>query len=123
MKFCHGNRFHVAFGLILFWSRWNSFSQPAKPVIYSFPGFPGGSGPVAGLVLARDGFLYGTTPSGGAQNGGTVFKIATNGTGFSLLYSFSGADGTSPQAALIQGIDGLLYGTTSAGGTNSAGTI
>jgi uncharacterized repeat protein (TIGR03803 family) len=74
-------------------------------------------------MLGRDGFLYGTTPSGGAQNGGSVFKIGTNGTGFILLYSFSGADGTSPQAPLIQGIDGSLYGTTSSGGTNSAGTI
>jgi uncharacterized repeat protein (TIGR03803 family) len=42
-----------------------------------------------------------------------------------MLYSFTGADGSGPEAALVQGIDGSFYGTTSEGGTvgNGFGTV
>lgn len=39
------------------------------------------------------------------------------------LYSFSGTDGQSPSAALVQGTDGNFYGTTAAGGTHHQGTV
>jgi len=78
-----------------------------------------GSYPSAGLVKATDGNFYGTTSYGGANNSGTVFKITPGGE-LTTLYSFcsqSGCtDGYYPRAALIQGTDGYLYGTTSYGG-------
>ena len=39
------------------------------------------------------------------------------------LHSFNGADGTSPEAALVQGSDGNFYGTTPLGGAHSKGTV
>src|ERR1035438_1763288 len=75
-----------------------------------------GSTPVAGLVQASDGNLYGTTSVGGTSNDGTVFRITPGGT-LTTLYSFTGADGENPQAGLIQASDGNLYGTTESGGT------
>src|SRR5581483_3690218 len=103
--------------------------------LYSFnvdsSGGNNGSYPVAGLVQRGGGFLYGTTLAGGTYafsgsgtNGfGTVFKISTNGT-FTLLYAFSGGnDGANPSAGLVQGSDGLFYGTTQAGGLSNAGTV
>lgn len=38
---------------------------------------------------------------------------------YTVLYSFSGPpdDGADPEAGLIQGPDGTLYGTTSSGGS------
>jgi uncharacterized repeat protein (TIGR03803 family) len=81
-----------------------------------------GSGPFAGLIQATDGDFYGTTVGGGGPNlGGTVFRIAPNGT-LTTLYSFcsqSGCpDGESPDARLIQATNGDFYGTTDYGGAN-----
>ncbi|HZT43555.1 MAG TPA: choice-of-anchor tandem repeat GloVer-containing protein, partial [Chthonomonadaceae bacterium] len=53
---------------------------------------------------------------------GTVFKIAPSGA-YTLLHTFSGPDGSSPVAALIQGSDGNFYSTTEFGGANNTGTI
>ncbi|HXM44300.1 MAG TPA: choice-of-anchor tandem repeat GloVer-containing protein [Bryobacteraceae bacterium] len=44
--------------------------------LYSFKGSPDGGDPKAGLVIAKDGALYGTTYGGGASVLGTVFDQA-----------------------------------------------
>jgi uncharacterized repeat protein (TIGR03803 family) len=90
-------------------------------VLHTFYGPTDGAFPVAALLQTADGMLYGTTPSGGTTGGhfgaGTVFQVAPDGSGFNVLYTFKGgADGGAPLAGLIQGSDGMLYGTTAAGG-------
>ncbi len=94
--------------------------------LHSFQGVPSdGASPSAALVQAADGVLYGTTSYGGTNDGGTLFKINTNGLGFALLHSFgsTAGDGLNPVAALVGASDGAFYGTTFAGGTNGAGTV
>jgi uncharacterized repeat protein (TIGR03803 family) len=92
----------------------------------SLPGCSDGSSPVAGLVQASDGNLYGTTSSGGANGGGTVFRI-TLARQLTTVYSFCAlancADGSYPQSSLVQGSDGNLYGETIFGGASGLGTI
>jgi uncharacterized repeat protein (TIGR03803 family) len=67
--------------------------------------------------------LYGTGFAGGSTNGnGTVFAVNTDGTGFTVLHTFNGSDGSGPASALMLS-GNTLYGTTSSGGTNGAGTI
>src|SRR3979411_3074293 len=55
-----------------------------------------------------------------------VFKITPFGM-LTTLYNFcvqsNCIDGSEPTGALLQGTDGLLYGTTSYGGTNDEGTV
>ncbi len=75
------------------------------------------------LVQATDGNFYGTTQSGGAMGQGTVFKFTSTGL-LTTFHNFTGgAEGGSPEAALIQARDGNLYGLTRVGGTHSRGTI
>src|ERR1039458_3986157 len=99
--------------------------------LHAFAGHPNdGCEPYGPLVQATDGNFYGTTNYGGTSNNcgifgcGTVFKITTGGT-VTILYSFctqSGClDGSSPQAGLVQGSDGNLYGATFYGGPNYGG--
>jgi uncharacterized repeat protein (TIGR03803 family) len=91
--------------------------------LHSFTDVADGGFPYAELVQGADGNFYGTTLEGNTPNGwGTVFKITPDGF-LSNLYSFTGgADGGSPEAKLVQGGDGTLYGTTSEGGSGS-GTV
>jgi uncharacterized repeat protein (TIGR03803 family) len=94
-----------------------------KSVLWSFGHGADGGYPKSALIQARDGNLYGTTTGGGAFGGGTVFKLTPGGVE-SILWSFgSGADGTDPEAGVIQGSDGAFYGTTFLGGTQSRGIV
>jgi uncharacterized repeat protein (TIGR03803 family) len=75
----------------------------------------------AGLVQTTNGELYGTASKGGLYNGGTLFKISTSGS-FMIVHDFCQSyncpDGSEPTAAVTQGLDGSLYGTTYQGGAN-----
>jgi len=88
--------------------------------LHEFSG-PDGATPLAPLIMASDGLLYGTTSAGGDNASGTVFRIDALGN-FELLHSFSGGDGKSPDCRLFEASDGFLYGTTPSGGTHGAGT-
>ena len=80
------------------------------------------------LIQGADGALYGTASNGGSSDGGTVFKLNTNGNGFTVLKNLSPAsdltaDGGYPFAGLVQATDGALYGTTNGGGGSGDGTV
>ncbi len=82
-----------------------------------------GHNPYGSLVVGKDGDLYGTMNDGGTNNGGTIFKIKTDGTITVLRHLTKAADGANPKGGLVQGSDDAFYGTTSTGGTNGVGTI
>lgn len=101
--------------------------------LYSFcseNGCPHGKGPEAGLTLGANGNFYGTTFSGGSGDGGagggTLFEITPAGT-LTTLYNFCSLsncpDGEYPYAAVVQGSNGSIFGTTYWGGTHNAGTV
>jgi uncharacterized repeat protein (TIGR03803 family) len=81
-----------------------------ETVIHNFGGPPDGANPSADLIDVN-GTLYGTTSSGGANNGGTVFAVTASGAE-TVLHSFGGSnDGSDPVAGLVS-VKGTLYGTT-----------
>ena len=87
-----------------------------------------GTHPYAGLLLDGAGNLYGTTLYGGAYNYGTVFELTPSGGGRwteKVVHSFNnnGSDGAEPFDALVLDSVGNLYGTTSLGGINNAGSV
>jgi len=95
--------------------------------VYSFTGQSGdGASPFAAITVGPGGVLYGTTGYGGIFGAGTVYQLTPNGGGWTeaVLYSFTGgADGAYPQSGVILGPGGVLYGTTSAGGSAGMGTV
>jgi uncharacterized repeat protein (TIGR03803 family) len=67
--------------------------------------------------------LYGTTEHGGTNANGTVFKLSTNGSGYTILHTFTnGVDGANPYGGLILS-GNTLFGTAYFGGSNAYGTI
>ncbi len=97
-------------------------------VLHTFTGLTNGvdgSFPVGGLLQAKDGLLYGTTQTGGTNDLGTVFRLNSNDSSYSIVYQFGATpgDGHVPSGTLVQAPDGFLYGTTTYGGTNDLGTV
>ncbi|MHB8521299.1 MAG: choice-of-anchor tandem repeat GloVer-containing protein, partial [Limisphaerales bacterium] len=81
-----------------------------------------GASPAAGVVQSG-GVLYGTTTALGPNNGGTVFKVKPDGTGYTVLWSFTPpTDGGLPMCDLVVS-GGTVYGTASVGGANNGGTV
>jgi uncharacterized repeat protein (TIGR03803 family) len=97
-----------------------------ETVLHSFTGKADGGYSVlgGGLVFDYAENIYGTTETGGASGGGTLFKLHNTGK-FATIYSFTGkADGKTPYG-LSRDKLGYLYGTTEYGGdpTCNCGTV
>jgi uncharacterized repeat protein (TIGR03803 family) len=88
----------------------------ALTTLHTFDGTDGGN-PLTALIQATDGNFYGTTSGVGykgacsGNNCGSIFQLTPDGT-LTTLHSFDKTDGMNPAAALVQGTDGNIYGTT-----------
>jgi uncharacterized repeat protein (TIGR03803 family) len=112
-----------------------SLTPPVTPgdpwteaVLYDFA-FVSGQLPRGGLVL-RSGALYGATSVGGRVKGdlGTLFALLPPASAgdpwvYNVLHTFMGPDGATPLGGLALSAEGILYGTTSAGGSSNLGTV
>jgi len=96
----------------------------SETILHSFGGYPDGSDPWWGSLIASGSYLYGMTRLGGAnQNNdtGTIFSYNTITDMENILHSFNSQpaeniDGYAPFGSLIQS-GSTLYGMTSKGGT------
>jgi len=87
--------------------------------LHSFTGSDGAY-PNSGLTLSGS-VLYGTTSYGGSNYDGTVFKVNTDGTSYTVLKDFAYSDGSPSGTLTLSG--SALYGTTAYGGNSSLGTV
>jgi uncharacterized repeat protein (TIGR03803 family) len=88
--------------------------------LYAFRALKDGGYPLAGVVEGSDGALYGTTSTAGANGQGTIYRWSD--AGLETLYSFGGADGSSP-TILVAAKDTTFYGITTSGGLDGKGTV
>ncbi len=89
-----------------------------ESIIYVFTGGKGGQYVSPGLLVDASGALYGTTGAGGAPNLGVAFKLTPQSGTYveTVLHTFRGRDGATPDGALIADAAGDLYGATADGG-------
>ena len=104
-------------------------SSPVFSVLHTFDGAPSDGYVAQGLIVDSSGDMFGATVYGGAKHPydctigcGTIYKVSA--TGDTVLYSFKAASGGAflPSGQLVAH-NGVLYGTTGAGGTANHGTI
>ena len=88
--------------------------------LHAFSRIPDGAFPQGSVHIASTGDLYGTTTLGGSEacNCGTVWRIDSNGI-FTTVHTFEGPDGRTPESALIEPVQGDLWGTTAFGGAGT----
>ena len=103
-------------------------TAPALKTLFNFSGTPNGGFLEAGLVRnSASQVLYGTTTDGGTYGWGTIYQLVPAAGGVwtqTTIYNFTGiADGANPEASLIIGTSGVLYGTTTYGGSSDYGTV
>jgi uncharacterized repeat protein (TIGR03803 family) len=114
-----------------------SLTPPGSPggtwteaVLYGFTGGTDGAFPIGGVAIGDEGALYGTTDIGGTSQGyGTVYGLkppaSPDGpwTKAELHMFTGGRDGRYPQAGVLIGPGGMLYGTATSNGAANHGTV
>jgi uncharacterized repeat protein (TIGR03803 family) len=100
----------------------------SETILYSFAGSGDAAFPSGGLVMDEAGNLYGTALQGGSNNLGAVYQLSPPGNEGgdwtqTVIFSFSGPDGTLPSGRLQFDQSGALYGTTDGGGSLLEGTV
>ncbi|HXM44598.1 MAG TPA: choice-of-anchor tandem repeat GloVer-containing protein, partial [Bryobacteraceae bacterium] len=102
-----------------------------QTTLYTFlGGSSSGSFPVGSLVVGTAGKLIGVASTGGYSGEccGVVYSLtppAALGAPWTeqTIHTFNGVDGNYPQAGLVRGPGGVLFGTTFGGGAGAAGTV
>jgi len=70
-----------------------------------------------GMVVGKDGMLYGATLGGGPKNTGVLFRIDPKTQKLTPLHAIDDGNGGIISGILTVGPEGAIFGTTSQGGT------
>lgn len=82
-----------------------------------------GTEPESGMLLAKNGKLYGGATYGGANDKGTLYCFDIAAGTYTKLYDFVQSNGECPLSTMIQASNGLLYGVTMTGGDYYQGVL
>jgi len=91
-------------------------------IIHTFTGAVSDGAQPHSCFAVNAGTLYGMTAQGGSNGTGTLFSMGSDGSGFTLLASFTGPNGSDAHGAPIL-VGNFLYGMTRRGGSGDDGTI
>lgn len=92
--------------------------------VFSFNDTIQGRQPYGNIMLANNGFIYGTTTFGGINDDGVVFEFDPNTYSYNKKFDFDNlVYGKNPLSSLMQANNGLLYGVTESGGINNNGVL
>jgi uncharacterized repeat protein (TIGR03803 family) len=101
----------------------------SESIVHSFANTDDGRRPFAGLTVDRYGNMYGATSAGGANGGGTAFRLTPSGSGwnFQTIYGFTGTGGgqvaNGPVSNLVIDNGNNVWGATGGDGTYAKGTV
>lgn len=103
----------------------NAKPMPVHELVHSFPLPP--KHPTGHLVKDSEGWIWGTTGSGGHYGVGTLYKTRPDGSDWTEMVSFNGKQGrplgSAPVGGVTMGPDGVLWGATYGGGRHDRGTL
>jgi uncharacterized repeat protein (TIGR03803 family) len=91
-------------------------------IVHNLAGYPNEPSSAEGVLLLSSGTLYGVSRQGGSSDVGAVFKVNTDGSSFSNLYSFATTDGCHVEGGPIL-IGSTLYSPAREGGSSQYGTV
>ncbi len=112
-----------SFGNIFSWN----YKTSTYTDIYDFTNGADGERPWAGILIAIDKRIYGTSRFGGPTDhtgtglgDGVAWSIHPDGTDFKVIHNFgsSATDGYSPVQGFVEASDGALFSTTLYGGND-----
>jgi uncharacterized repeat protein (TIGR03803 family) len=123
--------FEASDGILYGTSGWGLFHQgtvfrigkdgSGYQVLHHFGSRPDDGSSPQGMTEGKDGKLYGHTDLGGVNGRGIVFSVEKNGGNYTVIRDFIPGEGSGKFSPLIQGSDGLLYGTGAVGGADVTG--
>jgi len=112
-----------------------SLTPPTSPggswtetILHAFSGTGSdGATPTGNLAIGQGSVLYGVA-GGGGLNYGLVYSLSPPASPggswtYTIIHAFNGTDGGLPQAGVVIGGSGKLYGTTLGGGTSGDGVV
>lgn len=80
--------------------------------------------PQGQLLLASDGWVYGTTKEGGLNNLGTIYRFNPETEDLQVIWHFqSGLAGSEPTGGLCETLPGVLHGFVAQGGDYNDGAL
>jgi uncharacterized repeat protein (TIGR03803 family) len=93
----------------------------SEKVLHAFTGGKLGGYTTSPVVVDAAGNVYGTSPSGGRENNGVLYKLDPTGNP-TVLHNFTSADGIAP-GSLVLDSSGSLFGYTSCSCSQNYGTL
>ena len=83
-------------------------------ILKDFSNSAHGMNPGGGLLKIGSA-VYGITIQGGSNSGGTIYKVSTDATGFSVLYNINNSTEGMLSSSDLLNVSGTLYGTLRGG--------